>query len=177
MRPDNDQYFMSIARQVATRSTCDRAHVGVVIVRPDNTICSTGYNGSARGQAHCDDVGHLMRDGHCIRGLHGEGNALDHAYEHVDGYILYTTHHPCWQCAQRIINRGITRVVYGQDYRNGDDVAQALRYAGVDLVKCEDITYTDEERAMIFAVFSGDYDGMTVKEMKELIQRESTRAR
>jgi len=137
MRPDNDQYFMSIAHQVATRSTCDRAHVGVVIVRPDNTICSTGYNGSARGQAHCDDVGHLIKNGHCIRALHAEGNALDWAQEQLTGYTLYTTHYPCWQCALRIVNRGLRRVVYGQDYRNGDDVAKMLREAGVDLARCE----------------------------------------
>jgi len=128
---------MSIAEQVATRATCDRAQVGVVIVRPDNTICSTGYNGSARGQAHCDDVGHLMQDGHCVRALHAEGNALDWAQECLSGYTLYTTHRPCRHCAQRIVNRGISRVVYGQDYGDGDDVVQMLRYASVDLVKCE----------------------------------------
>ena len=55
-----DQYFMNIARQAATRSTCDRKHVGAVIVR-DKTILSTGYNGSIRGMPHCDEVGHDWR--------------------------------------------------------------------------------------------------------------------
>jgi len=128
---------MSIARQVATRSTCNRAQVGAVIVRDDNTIVSTGYNGSPRGQAHCNDVGHLMRDGHCIRALHAESNALDWAFERLDGYTLYTTHYPCWNCAQRIINCGVRRVVYGQDYRNGEEVTKMLRLAGVDLVRLE----------------------------------------
>ena len=62
---------MDIAKQVATRSTCDRKHVGSVIVR-DKTILSTGYNGSIRGMPHCDDAGHMMEDGHCVATIHAE---------------------------------------------------------------------------------------------------------
>ena len=58
-RPSWDEYFMAIARVVATRSTCDRKHVGAVIVR-DKMILTTGYNGSIRGLGHCDDEGHLL---------------------------------------------------------------------------------------------------------------------
>ena len=61
-RVDWHTYFMNIAKQAATRSTCDRKHVGAVIVR-DKTILSTGYNGSIRGMPHCDEVGHLMENG------------------------------------------------------------------------------------------------------------------
>ena len=50
-------YFINIAKEVATRSTCDRKHVGAVIVR-DKTILSTGYNGSIKGLKHCDDIRH-----------------------------------------------------------------------------------------------------------------------
>jgi deoxycytidylate deaminase len=91
-----------------------------------------------------------MKDGHCRNALHAEGNALDWAYERLDGYTLYTTHYPCWQCAQRIVNRGIKRVVYGQDYRNGDDVARMLRLAGVDLMRAGMSELTDEEKDAIF---------------------------
>jgi hypothetical protein len=70
-RVDWHTYFMNIAHQAATRSTCDRKHVGAVIVR-DKTILSTGYNGSIRGMPHCDDVGHLMEDGHCVATVHAE---------------------------------------------------------------------------------------------------------
>jgi dCMP deaminase len=134
-RLPTDDYFMSIAYKVAGRSTCDRAHVGAVIVRDDNTICSTGYNGAPRKQAHCDDVGHIMENGHCVRALHAEGNALDWAYERLDRYTLYTTHFPCWHCAQRIVNRGIVRVVYGQEYRDSEETMKMLRFAGVSVVK------------------------------------------
>src|SRR5262249_5404100 len=68
-----DEYFMNIAREVATRSTCDRKHVGAVLVR-DKSILATGYNGSIRGLPHCDEVGCLMEDGHCVRTVHAEAN-------------------------------------------------------------------------------------------------------
>ena len=64
VRASWDEYFLNIAREVSSRSTCDRKFVGAVIVR-DKSILATGYNGSVRGMAHCDDEGHLMEDGHC----------------------------------------------------------------------------------------------------------------
>ena len=69
------RYFMNIAKEVATRSTCERKNVGAVIVR-DKTILSTGYNGSIKGLKHCDEVGHEMVDGHCVRTTHAEANAI-----------------------------------------------------------------------------------------------------
>ena len=74
-RVDWPTYFMNIAKEVSTRSTCDRKHVGAVIVR-DKTILSTGYNGSIKGLQHCDEIGHEMVDGHCIRTTHAEANAI-----------------------------------------------------------------------------------------------------
>ena len=70
-----DEYFMNIAREVSTRSTCDRKFVGSVIVR-DKSILATGYNGSIRGLPHCDEDGHLMEDGHCVATVHAEANAI-----------------------------------------------------------------------------------------------------
>src|SRR5260221_3609957 len=75
VRVDWHQYFMNIAAQVASRSTCDRKHVGAVIDR-DKTILSTGYNGSVRGLGHCDDAGHMMEDNHCVATIHAEPNAI-----------------------------------------------------------------------------------------------------
>ena len=75
IRASWDEYFMAIARVVATRSTCDRKHVGAVIVR-EKMILTTGYNGSIRGLGHCDDEGHLMEEGHCVRTVHAEANAI-----------------------------------------------------------------------------------------------------
>src|SRR5262245_29792454 len=99
-RVDWHTYFMNIAHQAATRSTCDRKHVGAVIVR-DKTILSTGYNGSIRGMPHCDEVGHLMENDHCVATVHAEANAIIQAAKNgvrIEGSELYTTASPCWNC-------------------------------------------------------------------------------
>ena len=115
-----DEYFMNIAREVATRSTCSRKHVGAVIVR-DRTILSTGYNGSVRGLPHCDDVGHMMEDGHCVRTLHAEANAIIQAAKNgtrIDAAAIYVTASPCWTCFKTIANAGLQKIVFGEFYRD-----------------------------------------------------------
>jgi dCMP deaminase len=117
-RPTWDEYFLDIAFSVAERSTCDRAHVGAVLVR-DKRILSTGYNGSPAGLPHCDEVGHLMVDGHCVRTLHAEQNAIIQSALHgvsSEGATAYVTHQPCLTCAKMLINAGVTRVVYAGSY-------------------------------------------------------------
>jgi dCMP deaminase len=114
-----DEYFMAIAREVATRSTCDRKHVGAVLVR-DRMILATGYNGSVRGLAHCDDEGHLLEDGHCVRTVHAEANAIVQAARNgirLDGGDIYVTASPCFGCFKMIANAGLRRIVYGEFYR------------------------------------------------------------
>ena len=104
---------------MATRSTCDRKHVGAVIVR-DKMILATGYNGSIRGLAHCDDEGHLM-DGHCVRTVHAEANAIVQAARNgvrIDGASIYVTASPCFACFKLIANAGIVRIVFGEFYRD-----------------------------------------------------------
>ena len=142
MRPSWDEYFMDIARQVATRSTCLRRHVGSLIVR-DKRILSTGYNGAPRGMEHCDVVGCLRDKLHIpsgerqeiCRGLHAEQNAIIQAALHgvsVQGGTIYVTHQPCITCAKMIINSGIGRVVCANSYP--DELARdMLDEAGVQL--------------------------------------------
>lgn len=115
-----DDYFMAIARVVATRSTCDRKHVGAVIVR-DRIILATGYNGSIRGLPHCDDVGHLMQDGHCVRTVHAEANAIVQAARtgvRIESGAIYVTASPCFGCFKLIANAGLSRIVFGEFYRD-----------------------------------------------------------
>ncbi len=133
-RPSWDDYFMGITFQVAKRSTCDRARVGATIVK-DRRILTTGYNGAPAGLPHCDEIGHLMIAGHCVRTLHAEQNAIIQAALHgvsVAGGTIYVTHQPCLTCAKMIINAGITRVVYGGHYPDENAVA-FLHDAGVTL--------------------------------------------
>jgi dCMP deaminase len=119
-RADWDQYFMRIAQQVATRSTCNRKHVGAVIVR-SKMILATGYNGSIRGLDHCDDVGHLMEGGHCVRTVHAEANAIVQAARSgtgLEGATIFVTASPCFNCFKLIANAGIQRIAYGEFYRD-----------------------------------------------------------
>src|SRR3954465_15790751 len=95
-----DEYFMNIAREVATRATCDRKHVGAVIVR-DRSILATGYNGSVRGLEHCDQAGHMMEDGQRGRTIHAEANAVIQAARNgvrIEAATIYVTASPCWGC-------------------------------------------------------------------------------
>ena len=129
-----DEYFMDIAVVVARRSTCPRKHVGAVIVR-DKTILSTGYNGSVRGLPHCDEIGHMMEDGHCVRTIHAEVNAVIQAAKNgsrIDGATIYVTASPCWNCFKTICNAGIKRIVFEEFYRDERiiEVSQAL---GIEL--------------------------------------------
>lgn len=130
-----DEYFMNIAREVATRSTCDRKHVGSVIVR-DRSILATGYNGSIRGLGHCDDEGHLMEEGHCVRTVHAEANAIVQAARHgmrIDGADIYVTASPCWGCFRLIANAGLMRIVFGEFYRD-QRIFEFSQRLGIELV-------------------------------------------
>ncbi len=115
-----DEYFMKIAREVSTRSTCDRKAVGAVIVR-DRMILSTGYNGSIRGLPHCDEIGHMMENDHCVATIHAEANAIIQAARNgvnISGATVYVTASPCWACFKMIANAGITRICFGEFYRD-----------------------------------------------------------
>ena len=133
-RPSWDDYFMAIARIIATRSTCNRLRAGAVLVK-NRRIISTGYNGAPPGLPHCDgESGHLMEEGHCIRTVHAEENTILQAAAvggvTPDGGTLYTTYIPCYHCAKKIIVAGIKRVVAAGVYRN-PPIHDAFKEAGV----------------------------------------------
>lgn len=139
-RPSWDSYFMELARVVASRSTCDRAHVGCVIVR-DRRVLTTGYNGSPAGLPHCSDVGHKMENGHCVRTLHAEQNAIIQGALHgISTYKadMYLTHKPCYNCAKMIVNAGIVRVVHGGGYYAPGSL-ELLKEAGIQVQQMDPI--------------------------------------
>lgn len=119
-RPSWDAYFMAMAHLAAERSTCNRLLAGAVLVR-DKRLIATGYNGAPPGMEHCDDVGHLMDEGHCIRTLHAEENTLLQSAlfgistEHT---TIYTTFSPCYHCLKKLIAAGVTRIVASAMYRD-----------------------------------------------------------
>lgn len=136
-RPSWDEYFMEIATAVSGRSTCPRRSVGSVLVR-DRRILATGYNGAPEGLAHCTDVGCLMVDGHCVRTLHAEQNALLQAAAHgvsTEGSTIYVTSEPCLHCTKMLLNARVQRIVYREPY--ADELAREMRReAGIP---CEQI--------------------------------------
>jgi len=130
---------MKIAHAVSERSTCDRAFVGAVLVL-DKRILTTGFNGSPAGQPHCDEIGHLLVDGHCVRTIHAETNAIIQAALHgvsTRGSTCYVTHFPCINCTKVLINAGITRLVYNIAYRIDENALEFLRTAQVDIANLD----------------------------------------
>ena len=156
VRPSWDDYFMEVAHVISKRATCDRGRSGCVIAR-DRQLLVTGYVGSPVGMAHCDDVGHQMKQvvheeghttNHCVRTVHAEQNALCQAAKlgvAVDGATLYCRMTPCRVCAMLIINCGIKRVVCERKYHAGAesdamfvDAEVALEYKYDDIQKYDD---------------------------------------
>lgn len=135
-RRDWHTYFMHIAQAVSSRATCDRKQVGALIVT-EETILSTGYNGSIRGLPHCDDVGHDMVNGHCRRTIHAEANAILQAARNgvkINGADIYTTASPCWECFKLIANSGIRRIFYAEFYREEKSFEVAAEL-GIELIR------------------------------------------
>ena len=134
-----ETYFMNIAKEVSTRSTCDRKHVGAVIVR-DKTLLSTGYNGSIKGLPHCNDAGCEMVDGHCIRTSHAEANAIVQAAKNgvkIDNSEIYVTASPCYNCFKLIANSGIKVIFYNELYRD-ERIKDRAKEVGIELISLGD---------------------------------------
>lgn len=132
-RPEWDDYFMAIVKTVSMRATCNRLYAGAVLVK-ENRLIGTGYNGAPPGLSHCDEVGHLLEEGHCVRTVHAEHNALLQAARNggvsTEGSTLYTKYSPCIHCTKYIVSCGIKRVVIGKIYRN-ETALKILSEAGV----------------------------------------------
>ncbi|WP_277630600.1 ComE operon protein 2 [Atopococcus tabaci] len=130
-----DQYFMSQSLVLSLRSTCTRLTVGATIVR-DRRIISGGYNGSVSGDVHCIDEGCYLEDGHCIRTIHAEMNALLQCAKfgvQTKGADIYVTHFPCLSCTKMLIQAGIKKIHYLHDYRNHPYAQKLLSQSGVQI--------------------------------------------
>ncbi|GKT02865.1 ComE operon protein 2 [Furfurilactobacillus entadae] len=115
-----DQYFMMQAVLLASRSTCQRLSVGAVLVR-DKRVIVGGYNGSVSGDDHCVDVGDYLVDGHCLRTIHAEMNAVLQCAKFgiaTAGAEIYVTDFPCLQCTKMLLQAGITKINYLRNYHN-----------------------------------------------------------
>ncbi|GAA0602014.1 ComE operon protein 2 [Virgibacillus siamensis] len=134
-----NQYFMAQSHLLALRSTCTRLMVGATIVR-EKRIIAGGYNGSVSGSVHCIDEGCYVIDGHCVRTVHAEANALLQCAKFgvpTEGAEIYVTHFPCLQCCKQIIQAGIKRIYYATDYKNHPYARELFTDAGVETEKVE----------------------------------------
>jgi len=130
-----EEYFMNIATEVSSRSTCDRKHVGAVIVR-EKTILSTGYNGSIKGLPHCDNSGHEMVDGHCVRTTHAEANSIVQAAKNgvsINNSEIFVTASPCYNCFKLIANSGIKKIYYKELYRD-ERILERAKDSSIELI-------------------------------------------
>jgi dCMP deaminase len=142
-----DQYFMMQAVLLASRSTCERLSVGAVIVR-DKRIIAGGYNGSVAGDDHCIDVGCYLEDGHCVRTIHAEMNAILQCAklgESTDNAEIYVTDFPCLQCTKMLLQAGITKINYLRNYHNNDYAQKLISLKNIELNKIK-LTQADMDR-------------------------------
>lgn len=144
-RPSWDEYFMKIARVVASRSNCMKRKVAAVIVK-DGRIISTGYNGTPRGVKNCNEggcprcnsfnpTGQGLSECYCS---HAEENAIVQASYHgidISGGVLYSTFSPCLLCTKMIINSGIKEVVFNEAYPMGGESFALLKKTNIKVRK------------------------------------------
>ncbi|HRY52511.1 MAG TPA: cytidine/deoxycytidylate deaminase family protein [Candidatus Portnoybacteria bacterium] len=150
IRPNWDEYFLGMLEPLSRRATCDRGRASAVIVSEHNTILTTGYVGSAPGDKHCDEAGHLMntvidenghQSQHCVRTLHAEENAILQAAMDgiaLRGSTLYCRMTPCINCARRIVRVGVKRVVAQKKYHSDEASRKLFKNAGVKLFILDD---------------------------------------
>ena len=134
-----DEYFMAQSHLLSLRSTCSRLSVGATIVK-DKRIVSGGYNGSIKGDEHCIDVGCKVVEGHCVRTIHAEINAILQCSKFgvgTEGATIYVTHFPCLNCTKSIIQAGIKEIWYANDYRNNEYARELLEKSGVVVRKID----------------------------------------
>ncbi|MDZ5568233.1 ComE operon protein 2 [Enterococcus cecorum] len=130
-----NQYFMAQAVLLSLRSTCTRLEVGATLVK-DRRIIAGGYNGAVSGDNHCIDHGCYVVDGHCIRTIHAEMNALLQCAKlgiSTDGAEIYVTHFPCLHCTKAILQAGIKKVYYLHDYHNDPYAIELIQKLGVEI--------------------------------------------
>lgn len=128
-RITREELFIEIAQLVSLRSTCNRKRVGAVLVR-DKRVVAMGYNGVLPG---IDPSKGVDEEGNS-KTVHAEANLIAYCAKNgirTQNTTLYTTLAPCEKCAELIIQAGIIKVVYIENYRDP---------AGVELLKSQNIT-------------------------------------
>ena len=128
-----DEYFMSVALLISSRSSCDRLHVGCVLVK-NNRIISSGYNGFLTGVPHESCV----VNNHEQNTVHAEQNCIsDCAMRGVscNNAVAYITHYPCINCSKILAASGIKKIFYNEDYKNSEISTNILKSSNIEIIK------------------------------------------
>lgn len=143
-----DGRFIELAQVVATWSKDPSSQIGAVIVRPDKTVASVGFNGFPKG---CDDAEEIYADRprKYSRVVHAEENAVLHTHEPLDGYIIYVTAPPCDRCTASIIQTGIKTIKHAgfpggtpERWQTAIESSQQMcSEAGVEVISFDDEQY------------------------------------
>lgn len=163
-----DEYFIAQAKIAALRATCTRLKVGAVIVR-ENRIVASGYNGSVSDSTHCMDEGCKMVEGHCVRTVHAEANAILQCARFgisTAGTTIYVTHFPCLACTKLLIQAGVDTIYYECDYRNDEVAIELLAEAQVAIRKIG-LTYLKIDEHY-------QERGVMIRELVEYVREHST---
>lgn len=130
-----DIVYLKMAREWANLSHCERKKVGAIIVK-NGMIISDGYNGTPSGFDNCCETEEWTTHWYVI---HGEANAILKCAKHgqsCDGATIYQTHSPCKDCAKLILQSGIKRLVYAEDYKDSEGI-DFLKSSGIKVDKIE----------------------------------------
>jgi dCMP deaminase len=125
-----NEVFDIMAVMMACRGTCDRLRTATIIRDSKDRLIASGYNGSLPGDPHCDDVGHQIVDGHCLRTNHGEENAILNCsdLEKIAGGTVTIVGTPCYNCARKLVSKKPARLRYIGEYENaqGQEFVETL---------------------------------------------------
>ena len=132
-RIDWDTYFMSLAYLISSRSSCDRLHVGCILVK-DTRVISVGYNGFLPKAPHIS----IVKNNHEQATVHSEQNAVSDCAKRgisCDGATAYITHFPCINCFKILAAAGIKVIKYHEDYKNDPTVSKILSNTDIKIIK------------------------------------------
>ena len=145
-RPSWDEFWFTLALFYSTRGTCDRLKAACLLVDKNNRLVGAGYNGSLPGHPHCDEVGHLMVDGHCLRTLHAEVNAIMHSVGDLDGATAYVLGTPCIDCVKKLLSKKVKKIFFTKDYdnqaRGGEYIYDLAKTSGTEMRRV-DVNFTE----------------------------------
>lgn len=167
-RPSWEEFWFTLALFYSTRGTCDRLKAACLLVDKNNRLVGAGYNGSLPGHPHCDEVGHLMVEGHCVRTLHAEVNAIMHSLSDLEGATAYVLGTPCIDCVKKLLSKNVKKILFTRQYdnqaRGGEHIYELGRISGAE-IKHVDIKFSEvlKSEMTILARAGGAFNGQNIQ--------------